>query len=756
MTIRRNVLTRTDNFSIMPLTLAAAVGGGLAGCHPTGSNWADPALTGMFAAAVVWAAATSPWWVLAAVAGIAGVACGNVVGVVLALAAAGVALWVGAHREGRADLRCMSAALSVQVLLRLTVGGFFGASALLAGAALIMVLASGVLRRPRVVRRRVVWTAAATLGVALLFSAGFAAGAASSKDDLRSGYTALLDGLQQLQSGDTALAAGSLHQAAKTLHSAQGSLDRPWVWPAQVVPVVAQHRTALRAIVAEAATSAAAAADALDVIDPQQLRVVNGVIDVNAVAILAQPLGRLDAAVSGLRDALRGADSPWLVGPVQDRLSRYLRRAEQAAQQAKATSAAARVGPPLLGSEGARNYLVAFTSPAEARGLTGLMGNWAIVNIDNGRLRRTQFGRTAKLVNATNAAKVPLHEDPAFFDRYEQFGAGSTTTPPDGKFWSNATMSPDMATDGAVMAQMFETGMNLSVDGVFVIDPAGLASLLKVTGPITVEGLDQPLDGSNLERFLLLGQYDVAEGARADLLESVAEATLQAVLTSELPAPQVIAHDVGGAATTGHIVAWARRPEEQQLFTLMGIDGALPVLDGTDGLAVVTNNASGNKIDSFLQRTVSYAGRYDSATGRVETTLTVKLLNTAPATGYPDYVIGNIIGLPTGTNRTLLSIYSPLAYTAVKLDDAPTGVTSQSELGWNVYSLFVDIAPGEERTLEFDLSGEVASGGYRLVVRPQPLALPDTISVAIDNGVTYAGTLTRRTILDRNGARSLR
>lgn len=756
MTTRRNVLTRADAHAILALALAVAVGAMFAGCRPTGSGWIDLLLTGALAAGVVWAAATAPWWVLAAVAGVAGIAGGNLLGSGLALGAAGLALWVGVHREGRADLRCLSALLSVQVLLRLEMGGFFGATALLAGGAMLLVVVTGVLRRQRAVRRRVVWGAAATLGLTLVFTAGFAIGGAAAQKDLRTGYVSLLDGLQQLQSGDTLPAADSLQRGAEALGSAKDSLDRPWVVPAQLVPVMAQHRAALVALVSEAAASAAAAAAALAVVDLEQLRVVNGVIDVNAVAILAQPLERLDAAVSGLRDALRDADSPWLIGPMQDRLARYLSRAEKAAQQTGATSAAARLGPGLLGSKEARDYLVAFTSPAEARGLTGLMGNWAVVRIDNGRLRRTAFGRTAQLVNATNAAKVPLQASDEFFDRYAQFGAGTASEPPDGKFWSNVTMSPDMPTDASVMAQMFETGMGVSVDGVFVIDPAGLAGLLKTTGAVAVEGLDTPLDAGNLEQFLLVGQYNVAEGARADLLESVATATLDALLTSELPAPQQVARDVGAVATTGHIVAWARRPEEQKLFALMGIDGSLPILDGTDGLAIVTNNASGNKIDSFLERSVSYAGRYDPATGRVEPTLTVTLHNTAPATGYPDYVIGNIIGLPTGTNRTLLSIYSPLSYTSVTLDGVATGVTSQTELGWNVYSLFLSVGPGEKRTVTISLTGQVSSGDYRLVVRPQPLARPDTISVAIDDGFTYAGTLTRRSMLDRNGARSMR
>ena len=49
-------------------------------------------------------------------------------------------------------------------------------------------------------------------------------------------------------------------------------------------------------------------------------------------------------------------------------------------------NAVARQGPAMLGVDGPRRYMIAFTNSAEARGTAGLMGNWSELTITNGKL----------------------------------------------------------------------------------------------------------------------------------------------------------------------------------------------------------------------------------------------------------------------------------------------------------------------------------------------------------------------------------
>ena len=233
----------------------------------------------------------------------------------------------------------------------------------------------------------------------------------------------------------------------------------------------------------------------------------------------------------------------------------------------------------------------------------------------------------------------------------------------------------------------------------------------------------------------------------------------------ELPGPQDMIAVLSQPALEGHISMWAVDPGEQSMLALVGMEGALPVLDEqrpqSDGLAVVTNNANGNKIDTFLHRTVTYSASYDAEIGFVQSIVEVTLTNNAPAAGLPDYVIGNKVDLPKGWNRTLLSVYSPLTLVGMTLDGEGVPTESERELGWNVYTSAADVPPGESVTFLFTFDGTVKPGPYSLVYRPQGLPLADQLTVDVVNSagdsiVSFNGEVGRRTVFDANGVRAWR
>lgn len=758
---RRNTITRDD---LLPMAIVTAVGALVAaasGCEPTGNLVGDAVCTGGAAAFTIWMAANASWWSLTLAGALASVgAVGSPTGMALGAAGAGIGLWLGDRRASLPAWRCASAALTVLALLRLTVNPFFGASAVLAGGVMLFLIGVGLQRRRRHLRRRIVKFTLIGAGLVVVVLVAFALSALNGRDRIETGYRGLLDGLDQLQAGDASAAAATLHRSAEALADAADSIDAPWSQPARLVPIAAQHQQAGSQLMGQAAASAEAAADALDLIDFDALTIDGGRIDVAALAILAEPLARLEAAVSGLSQALDDTDSPWLVAELTDRIDTYRDRADDVARQASTISSAARTGPALLGADGVRRYFIGFASPAEARGLVGVMGNYAIITITDGVIEQTEFGRINELSNRATVTPYLLQMPDQFYTRYGRYGGGDFAGDRATRaFWSNVTMSPDMPTVGAVIEQMWADVGGAPLDGVLILDPAALAGLLQATGPVVVPGLEQAMTAQNVEQYLLLDQYALDTPERSDLLEAVATATLNAVLRGSLPGPQQLAEALAPAAGEGHLLMWATRPDEQALLEQVGIDGALPLLDGRDGLAVVTNNASANKIDSFLERNVTYDAQYDAVTGAVTGTVTIVLTNNAPATGYPTYVIGSeFIDLPLGTNRTLLSIYSPLQQRAATLDGETVGLSRDIELGWNVYTLEVDLAPGETRTVVLQLDGFVSGGGYELVLRPQPLATDDLITVTVvgDTDVQLTTPLTKQLLVTPSGASTLR
>ena len=125
-----------------------------------------------------------------------------------------------------------------------------------------------------------------------------------------------------------------------------------------------------------------------------------------------------------------------------------------------------------------------------------------------------------------------------------------------------------------------------------------------------------------------------------------------------------------------------------------------------DGLAVVSTNAGANKLDAYLRRSIAYDAIVDEDTGRIQAAVTIRLANDAP-TDLPADAGGNPFGLPPGTNRQYLSVYSPWELTAAELDGEATGMEPEHELGWNVFSRYVDIPPGGEVELRLGFAGEV-------------------------------------------------
>ena len=739
----------------------------LSGAEPTGSRLPDALICFSFGAVVAWAATTGPWWALLAASAATALltAPDAIVLVIAAWGCIGASAWLTRRPPFATHIRTGVAAVLVNVLLRIEWHPFFLASALATATITTWLIIVGLSGRSKRTRKWVLRAAIAVGALAALSTGGLVYAAMQARSPGNDGYSRLLNGLELVERGDVPEAADVLRAAAADLRAASEQLDKPWSQAARFVPIAAQNRRGLDALLIRGAQAADAAAKTLDNVDLEALTIVNGKVDLDALARLAEPLAALNATVVDLQTAIIDIRSPWLAAPIQRRLDDAAVKADKVVVQSAASAATARYGPAMLGADGTRRYLFAFTNPAESRGLSGLMGNWTEITITNGLIEVSQNGRTNDLITGLRASsREPLDMPAEFLDRYGPYGAVEADGGPRDKFWSNVTMSPDMPTVGTAMAELYLRSTGRTLDGIFIVDPAGIASLLSVTGPIELPGLDTTLSADNAKDFLTLGQYDLAENDRETLLAAATEETIKAVLSTTLPPPQKLAGLLGAAAVEGHISGWASRPEEEDVFRLVGMEAALPVLRsptgtelGTDGLAVVTNNGSGNKIDSFLQRDISYIAKYDPSTGIVDAELHVVLTNNAPATGYDDYVTGNLYGLPQGSSNSMLSIYTPLVAVGRTFEVAgstasPTPVYGyNTELGYNVYTAFIVLPPGESRTVTLRLTGRIDVGGYALAYRPQPLPIDDHLRIEITSGgdrvVNFDGTLKRRSLI---------
>ena len=696
-----------------------------AGLHPTASLWVNFLLVCSAAAAVTWAASTAPWWAVAVACGVAA-SVAPALWLVVALAGVALAAFAGAGRRNYRWARALAALGAVQVFARLEVHVFVGLSALIGCGTLAALFILGVRAQNVWVRQRV-WFLLGVGGVMLVLGiGGLVIAGLAAKQPLTVGNRAARAGLTDLQHGDVPAAASEFAKAAQAFAEADHSLSSRWAQVSRFIPVAAHYQAAGAGVAGGAADVMRRASDALAHVNTESLRVVHGTIDVNALHDLQQPFTDLDAAINDFGTVLDRVTTQWLAAPLTRKFSELRTKLASQEHQLANANLALEAAPHLLGADGPRHYLVAFTTPAEARGLGGFMGNYAMVTIDHGAIHVDKVGRTDDLDNGGPAPDERRITGPQeFIDHWGGFGFVDPTDGTTGLVpWKNITMPPDLPTVAQVMSQLYPQSGGQQLDGVFVIDPKALATLMSFTGPVSVEQSPNPISADNVEQFILIDQYAMATGdQRVDLLDAIAHATLDRLLKTALPPPAELAKRFGPMAAGGHLMAWSASPDDEKLFTQLGMAGAFPQLQGGDGIAAVVDNAGGNKLDAYFDVAVDYAAVHDPVTGAAHSTATITLTNTAPGDGLPKYVYSNIFGLVKGTNRTLLSVYSALPLTQATVDGQPLSMGTETTFGWQAASAFLDVPPGGSRTVTVTFAGSLPPGPYRVVTRHQPMAI---------------------------------
>jgi hypothetical protein len=727
---------RVDDRAVLVIAAVAGVAAALSDLSPTGAQPFDAIVVVASVGFVTWAAAAAPWWAPTLLAGLGAVLTTDPVVIAVGAAACVLGLWVGTRRQDLSTVRAGLCGVGLNVLCRSDYSELFGVTAAIGiGLAGLMVV-SGVRRRHRRVQRWVLRATAVTGGLVVLAGVGLGVAAAAARSEASQGQSLFAVGIDHLRDGKYVEAARSFDASAKAFEAATTAVNRPWALPADLVPVAAQNRRAVADVAAASQRVSTELANTSLFIESDFMRVSAGRLDLDALGEVSEPVLAAYQALTDLRAVIDDVSSPWLLSTVDRRLDRARIEFDENIDQFATGVLALRLAPQLLGGEGDRHYFVAFTTPAEARGLGGFMGNYAELTASDGQLSLTGFGRTRDLNDAGDAGRrVTGPED--WLARWGRYGFTNT---PDGSTgevpWSNVTMSPQFPSTAQVIAELYPQSGGSQVDGVLAMDPYVLQALIGFTGPITIEGTDQRLNEDNVIQFLLFDQYLIDDTAdRIDLLAEVAEQTLDELLDGALPGPTVLANELRPLADAGRLVAWARDPAEQELFEVLGMSGAFPQLGSADGFEVIVNNAGANKLDVYLDRTIEYRALFDPVTRALTGTIEVVFTNTAPTSGLPSGVIDNYVGDPVGTNRTLVSFYTAVPFVGATLEGESIELELGREAGWHTSTTQLVIPSGESRTLSLTVAGslptdtdETDGGGggedpsYELVVRSQPLS----------------------------------
>ncbi len=692
--------------------------GAVAPAHPTGNATGDALWCGATGAVLALAGADSRRWSWFPLAGVA-VAVARGVAVLAGLGSLVLTFAAGFGAPRRRWMGALTGGLAAQALLRGATYGPTGLPTLVAVLAASPVIVSGLANTSTRRRRRLRAAALVTGVVMALLTVFTMVSAVHARDRVLRAVDFGDQAVAAAEKGDQQLAAVLIDASGDELAAIETDFGHPWLAPARLVPVLGQHAAALSDVAGAGARVARAAATVIDLLDPEQIAAA-GRVDVAAVDRLGAPMRRLRVALDTAEAQVAQVDRTWLLTPAEDRVELLADELAGRAADVRVADELTQIAPALLGADGDRRYLVVFLTPAEARGSGGFAGNWAEIVASGGSLDVVAAGRGDDLNDGLGQAVAPI--DPQLVAAYAGF--------PLDDFFGNLPVSPDFPTTARAAATFYRAATGRAVDGVIGVDPAGLAGVLALTGPVTIDA--RTLDSTTVEDFLLREQYVAYEDDNDGRVRMLDELTTQAFdrLTADAPAsPWRLAQVLAPLARDDRLRLLLLDPDEAEALAGTDIADAFPVAVGQDLLAVTVQNLGQNKIDSYLEQTIDYVADADPRTGTVVSTLSVTLTNTAPSAGLPGAIIAsNDQGLPPGTNRLLLGVYTPLDVTAASLDGTPSFVAASGELGWNRYTMEVLIGPGDTVVVQLSLAGSLpVSGDYVLDVALQPLANPPTV-----------------------------
>ncbi|MBY6361705.1 DUF4012 domain-containing protein [Rhodococcoides corynebacterioides] len=459
-------------------------------------------------------------------------------------------------------------------------------------------------------------------------------------------------------------------------------------------------------------------------LNPTELRADDGTIDLAALRTAAPTLDAIAASTARLDAKLQDTNTDTYVPQLTDAGRQLKDQVADLSNLVHNTSLAAKVLPTMLGEDSPKSYFLAFQTNAESRGTGGLMGGFAIVDADRGKIELDELAKN----NELSPVYDPIDLGPDFTRNYgTQYNATAN--------WQNANVSPHFPYTGQILQSIWEQESGQRVDGVLATSPVALGYILDVVGPVTLADGEE-VNGSNVVNLTQSEAYfRFADNntARKDFLQQIA-ARVFAKVEGKISSPQQVLDAIGRGVSEGHTAVWSADPAIQNVLSGTKIAHEVPD-DPAPYASVVVNNGAGGKLDYYLKRDVRYTAESCSGDTRA-TRIEVDVTNTAPAQDYPRYIAGRqnettAYEGPPGTNRSVVGIFTTTGSTLSKatIDGRQVFLLTGQERNHPVFYTPLVVEPGQTKTIVLELVEPSAPGAARVPIQPQTLPSAVTVDV---------------------------
>ncbi len=497
---------------------------------------------------------------------------------------------------------------------------------------------------------------------------------------------------------------GKLRAAQHDFAAASDAADSMFVTPFEILPVVGRQVRSVRALTSGASTVVDVGVHAMEQ-STKELN-VTATAGPQRIALLSR-LGEIGTeAAASLRNVSTGPGDA-LIGPLATARAKFARQLHKAQRaMADVRDASAGIGQMALGPS---KYLLLAANNAEMRSGSGMLLSAGILTMQNGNFSLGPMTPVGDLM--LFPGMVPVTGDFA-----ARWGFDNPTVD-----WRFLAMSPQFDVTGSLAAQMWKARTGENVDGVLALDPIALKALIKVSGPVDVQGTR--IDADNIVNQILLQQYidyakenpnaDGDAPANRDRRERNGDIARAIVDQLDKVGWHIsdLVDDLRTAARGRHVLFWSSKPDQQRAWKAAGVSGVLP----RDGFMISIDNRAGNKLDQFVP--VSADITHHPVTDGTEVVVTIHAANFAPE-GLPRYVQGpyTIPEFVEGEYRGIVSVNLPFVSRDIHLDSTQKIVAAGPDQTTRVVAGDIQLFRGQAGT--YTVRFTVPKGYEHLVVVP--------------------------------------
>ena len=238
---------------------------------------------------------------------------------------------------------------------------------------------------------------------------------------------------------------------------------------------------------------------------------------------------------------------------------------------------AAKHYPELAGFDRPKQYMISFQNSAEARGTGGILGAYAIIEVNRGKLEVIKASSNVGLQHLTT---LPIKHSDEYFELY-----GNNPG-----IWQNANLSPHFPYGAMNYLELWRLQTGERLDGFIATDPIALSYFLKAIGTVTLPDGFQITSENVVEETLKTAykRYEDDNMARKEFLVTIMKSTFSQLLSRNFSIRKM-PHALSESIQENRLLLYTSNKSTQKENEITRLGGSLNKKNDNDYRVVIQN-----------------------------------------------------------------------------------------------------------------------------------------------------------------------